>query len=80
METEMLRNFLGVCGLINIAMLTMWGVMFIVARDWIYKIHTKWFKLSNEKFDSIHYAGMAYFKLAIFVFNVVPYFALLIVA
>ena len=80
METEMLRNFLGVCGLINIAMLTLWWVVFMLAHDWIYKMHTKWVKLSEEKFDSIHYACIAFFKLSIFLFNVVPYFALLIVA
>ena len=80
MSIEMIRNWLLACGLINMGMLMFWGVMFIIAHDWIYKMHSKWFKLSVEKFDSIHYAGMAVFKLCIFVFNFVPYFALLIVA
>ena len=79
MSLEILRNWLLVCGLINMAMLMLWGMMFIFARDWIYKVHTKWFNLSDEKFDSIHYSGMALYKLVIFFFNLVPYFALLII-
>jgi hypothetical protein len=35
--------------------------------------------LSIEKFDAIHYAGMAYFKIGIFLFHLVPYLALRIV-
>jgi hypothetical protein len=80
MSIEMIRNWLLVCGLINIGMMMFWALMFIAAHDWIYKMHTKWFKLSVETFDSIHYAGMAFFKLVIFLFNFVPYFALLIIA
>ncbi|MDP6045670.1 MAG: hypothetical protein QGH94_09235 [Phycisphaerae bacterium] len=80
MSIEMIRNWLGVCGLINMGMLMLWFAMMIFAHDWIYKMHTKWFKMSIERFDAIHYGGMGLFKLCIFVFNVVPWLALLIVA
>ena len=80
MSIETIRHWLLACGLINVGMLTLWGMMFIFAHEWIYKKHSKWFKLSVEKFDAIHYAGMAFFKTFIFAFNFVPYFALLIVA
>ncbi len=33
----------------------------------------------QESFDSIHYAGIAFFKITIFVFTIIPYFALRIV-
>ena len=42
-------------------------------------MHTRWFKLSVEDFDKIHYIGMAVFKLMILVFNLGPYLALRIV-
>ncbi|MFV1975657.1 MAG: DUF6868 family protein [Candidatus Scalindua sp.] len=32
-----------------------------------------------DKFDTVHYTGMMSFKLGIFVFNIIPYFALCIV-
>jgi len=57
-------------------LLLWWVLVFIFARDWIYAFHSRWFKLSRETFDTIHYSGMAFFKLYIFIFNVVPYFAL----
>jgi hypothetical protein len=56
-----------------------WFLFFALAHDWVYQFHGKWFKLSVDKFDAIHYAGMAFFKICIFLFNIVPYFALRIV-
>jgi len=80
MSVEMIRDVLLWCGVINMGLLLVWLVMFTLAHDWIYRMHSRWFKLSVETFDSIHYAGMAFFKLAIFVFNIVPYIAMLIAA
>ncbi len=53
--------------------------MFMSARNWIYRMHTRWFKISEEQFDSIHYAGMAIFKLAAWVFFIIPYLAIKLV-
>jgi len=50
-----------------------------MAHDWMYRMHSKWFNIPVEKFDAIHYSGMAIFKIAILVFNLVPYLALRIV-
>ena len=36
--------------------------------------------MSPEHFDAIHYAGMAFYKLAVIVFNLVPWIALQLVA
>ena len=52
--------------------------MYVMIRDWIHRIHGRWFKLPAEKFDAIHYTGMMIYKLAIFMFNLVPYIALLV--
>ena len=77
---EVIRNGLLWCLIINIGLLLWWWLFFTLAHDWIYRMHSKWFKLSVESFDALHYGGMTFFKLSIFLFNVVPYFALLIVA
>ncbi|MFC1579677.1 DUF6868 family protein [Thermodesulfobacteriota bacterium] len=79
MTLEIVRSTLAWCAVINILLLILWFLFFALARDWVYRYHGKWFKLSDEKFDSIHYSGMALFKTAIWVFNLVPYFALRIV-
>jgi hypothetical protein len=76
MTIDIMREVLGWCCVINITFLLWWFVMFMFARDWVYRFHGRWFKLSVEQFDSIHYAGIAFYKIAIFVFNLVPYIAL----
>ncbi len=80
MSIEQIREILGWCAVMNLGLLIWWALFFLFAHDLVYRLHGKWFKLSVERFDAIHYAGMAFFKLTIFVFNIVPYFALHIVA
>lgn len=79
MNIEMIKAGLLWSAIINIAVLTLWGAMFMTIHDFIYKIHSRWFKLSVGTFDAIHYSGMAFYKLLIFVFNLVPYIVLLII-
>jgi hypothetical protein len=76
MTVDIIRDVLAWCTVINFALLLWWFMFFSLARDWVYRVHTRWFRISEEKFDAIHYAGMAFFKICIFVFNLVPYLAL----
>ena len=79
MTLEVIRDMLGWCTIINWIALLWWLLFFMLAHDWMYRFHGKWFKISVEKFDAIHYGGMVFYKLAIFLFNLVPYLALRIV-
>jgi hypothetical protein len=79
MTIDLVRDLLLWCFVINMGILLWWFLFFALAHDWVYQIHGKWFKLSVDIFDTIHYAGMAFFKICIFLFNIVPYFALSIV-
>ena len=79
MTLEIIRDMLGWCIVMNWIVLAWWLLFFIIAHDWMYRIHTKWFKIPVETFDAIHYGGMGIFKAAILVFNLVPYLALRIV-
>jgi len=79
MTIEMIRAALGWCSIINIGILLWWFFSIIVLHDLVYKWHSKWFKLSVDKFDEMHYTGITFFKIIIFVFNIVPYVALRIV-
>ena len=51
----------------------------MLAHNGVYRLHSKWFKLSAERFDEIHYIGITFFKICIFIFNIAPYFALRII-
>jgi hypothetical protein len=79
MELEMIRKFFAWCSVINMALLLWWSMWMLFAHDWVYRIHSKWFKMSVEKFDAIHYGGIGIFKIGVFMFNLVPYFALRII-
>ena len=79
MTVELLRSTLAWCTVINFGLLLWWYLFFILAHDWMYRVHSKWFKLSVETFDAMHYGGMALFKLGILLFNLAPYFALRII-
>jgi len=76
MTAETILDFLAWCLVLNLGLLLWWFLFFVMAHDWMYRYHGKWFKLSVEKFDAIHYAGMAGFKIGILLFNFVPYLVL----
>jgi len=80
MSLEVTRDFLLWCTLINFGILLMWFTTFALAHDWVQGFHGKWFRLSREQFDAIHYAGMAFFKIGIWLFNLVPLLALYIIS
>lgn len=79
MNVETLTAVLGWCTLINFGLLLYWALFIIFAHDWTYRMHSRWFKLSPEKFDSLHYSLMGFFKMGVIIFNLVPYLALRIV-
>ena len=79
MTVEIIRDVLGWCSVINVGLLLFWWLWFMLGHDFIYRFHGKWFKLSMERFDAIHYTLIGIFKIGIFLFNIVPYLALRIV-
>ncbi|TAM49043.1 MAG: hypothetical protein EPN61_03085 [Burkholderiaceae bacterium] len=72
------RHALAWCIGINYTLLLAWVGVFFYAHDGLYRLHTRWFKLSPETFDALNYAGIAIYKLGIILFNLVPWVALYI--
>jgi len=79
MNFDMVRNALLWCTVINYGLLLVWFLFFTLAHDWMHRLHGRWFHLSDEQFDTIHYSCMALYKLGIILFNLVPLIALYIV-
>ena len=79
MTIEIMRKVLAWCAVMNIALLVWWFIFIAFAHDWTYRLHSKWFNISKETFNTIHYAGMAFFKMSTLLFILIPYFALHIV-
>jgi len=80
MTIDILSAVLGWATVINMGIVTLWFLLIVYAHDWVYQLHSRWFTLSVERFDTIHYAGMAFYKISIYLFNLVPFLALQIVA
>ena len=68
------------CAGLNYAVLLLWSGAFIFAHDWMYTLHGRWFKLSIETFDAVHYAGLAAYKIGIILLNLVPWLALCLIS
>ena len=79
MDTALLIRVLLWSLVVNYAVLIVWFVAFAVGRDAIQRLHGRWFRLSDNTFDAIHYGGMAFYKLAIVLFNLGPLIALWVV-
>ena len=63
----------------NYAILIIWFGVFSLAHDWMYRLHSRWFRLSPETFDALHYAGMSVYKIGVMLLNIAPLVALWLV-
>jgi hypothetical protein len=77
--TNEIKSFLLWCVGLNYAVLFIWFGVFVLAHDRMYEIHTRWFNLSVETFDTVHYSGLAVYKVGIILLNLVPLVALYLV-
>ena len=68
------------CAVFNYAILLIWFGVFVFAHDWMYRMHGRWFKLSIETFDAMHYAGLSAYKIGILLLNLAPLVALYLVS
>ena len=78
MTIESARHFLLWCTVMDYGVLLVWFVVFVFAHDAMQRIHGRWFHLSREQFDALHYGGMAVYKVGILLFNLVPLAALFV--
>ena len=51
MELTDLRNFFQWCLVLNAGILLLWSLVYLVAKDTIYQIHSRWFEMPKEKFE-----------------------------
>ncbi len=76
MEIGKVRRFLGWCLIFNFVVLMAWFCLWMCANDWLYRLHGEWFPMPPETFAAIHYAGIAFYKMLVLVFNAIPLLAL----
>jgi len=79
MDIRVIRSALLWCSIINYGLLLWWFLYFMLAHEWMLRTAGAWYHLSAEQFDFINFAGLLFYKIAIFMFNIVPCIALYIV-
>jgi hypothetical protein len=57
MNIEVVRRVLLWCAVINYGILLVWFFVFMLAHDWMYQFHGRWFRLSVEQFDMTSLRG-----------------------
>jgi hypothetical protein len=74
-----LTTFFMWCTIINVGILATWISVFANAPDFVFRLQTKYFPMSQDVFNIVVYAGFSAYRIAFVVFVLVPYLALLIV-
>ena len=76
MNIETLREFLGWCTVINLGVFFFGVIKILAIRDWASKVHAKMFQVDEASVRQAYFLYLAYYKIAIIVFNLVPYIVL----
>lgn len=79
MNSDVIKELLLYSLAFNYAILIIWFGVYSLAHDWMYSLHSRWFRFSVEVFDALHYGSMALYKIGIIMFNIVPLAALWLV-
>jgi len=79
MDIEFLKDFFLYGFLINLGIFLWWAGWLFFFSDGIYRAHKTFVGVTREQFNGTHYAGLAFYKLAIFIFFGVPYITLKVI-
>lgn len=73
MKTKQLSAVLIRAFWLGMLLLALWANIFMLWGVRMYSSHAQWFNLSFHEFELIHYCGMAFMKIMLLVFFLVPY-------
>lgn len=79
-DLEILTTFLGWCSIINIGLLLFYTVWLMAFQNFTKKAHSALLGIDQDILDPIYFQYLANYKLAVLIFNIVPYLALKIMA
>jgi len=79
-DIQTVTTFLGWCAILNIGLLFFYAIWLVLFRDFTKRTHSAMLGIDHDKLDSIYFQYLANYKLAVLIFNIVPYLALKIMA
>lgn len=75
---ESIKLFFLWCTVINAVLLFFSFFLSLIARKYVYKLHYKFFSISEEAFNTIIYCSLGLYKLLFVFFNIIPLIVLYI--
>ena len=63
------------CFFLGMAFVIIWFLLCAATGNWMYELHAQWFRMSIEQMQIIHYYGLMFTKVCIFIFFLIPYIA-----
>jgi len=75
-EIDTLTEFLGWCSVINVGIFIFSAIAVTILRDPIASIHSRLFRLNKSDLPEIYVHYLGVYKIAVIIFNLVPYIAL----
>ncbi len=67
------------CFVLGVLLLLISFGVFLLADDWAHGFHAKWFGVSKYEFGLMYYYGMAYMKICVILFFLLPYITIRLV-
>lgn len=79
MDIVTLKEFFMWCTILNGGLLIISSLFLTFASNLVYRIHSKWFPMPRETFNVVIYSFIGVYKIFLWVFNLFPYIALVII-
>jgi hypothetical protein len=80
MDIQMLTSFFMWCSIVNVSLLLVSFLLWMAASDWIYTLQSRWFPMSRQTLNVVFYCFIGFYKIVVYIFNIVPWVALEIIA
>lgn len=79
-DLQPVTSFLGWCSVINIGLLLLSTILLMLLKAPVARRHARLFGLRDEALPMVYFQYLGNYKLAILMFNIVPYLALRLMA
>jgi len=79
MDFQKVKTFFMWCTILNGCLLVFSLMIAITGLDFVYSVHGKLFQIPRESLNETYYLLLGFYKSVWFLFNVVPYVALMII-
>lgn len=76
MDMVMLKDFFFWGFILNFGLLLFWFLMILIAKDFVFNIHSKIFSISKEQYNVVMYSALAAYKLMTYMFFFIPWLIL----